>query len=390
MSIYNLKPYIGGQPLVGGYNLPPYVGIIPIPIQLGAVAWWQFFGSEASSDIIEGATSTDVAGWKDKAFELKPTQLLTNSDFDTDVSGWNNNDNTVVVNNGIAEITSTVSGGFSSSFTQGFSTTESGWYNLNFKVTKVDNPSFKVFILPAGAPNLRPISIDLAVGTYDEPFYYDSTVGTGTGFTVYFELALPNIGEQLFLDYVRLKEYELPPYNLSQNTAASQPTFTQPNGPVSFDGNDYLEESSGSLDFATNFTIAVRFKLNSTGFFPRVFSTKSTFSDTYGFYLAFGNSTSTIMEVRGSGSTVWTPTIDSALTKSNIILRFAGTTVELFQNGISRGTSTVDSVVNSPQKFTVGAEADGSLLINADYDHLSTYQRALSDSEIAKLNAYMG
>jgi len=178
-------------------------------------------------------------------------------------------------------------------------------------------------------------------------------------------------------------------YNPSQPTASAQPTFTQPNGPVVFDGSDFLEESTGSMDFATDLTIVCRFKLNSIGFYPRIFSTKSLFSDTNGFYLGFNFNTSTQLEVRGSGTTLWIPNIDSALTTSTIILRISGTTAELFQNGVFKGSGTIDTVINSPQSFTIGADADGTgrLAIEADYYHLSAYQRALTDSEIANLTA---
>lgn len=84
MSIYNLRPYIGNIPMIGGYNLSPYT-LDPLWKQFGAVAYYDFTDE---SRIQQGATAVDVAGWDNTAnpgtLDLFQNTAAAQPVFDTD------------------------------------------------------------------------------------------------------------------------------------------------------------------------------------------------------------------------------------------------------------------------------------------------------------------
>ena len=365
MSIYNLKPYIGGQPLVGGYNLPPYVGIIPIPIQLGAIAWWQFSGSNASSDIIEGATSTDVAGWKDssKVTNVEVSgDIVTNGSFDTDSdwvkgAGW-------VISGGSA----TYSGPNGDDYLRqtGLSWTDGKPYILELDVLQNSGSGSNDILF--GTSNIVSQG-NLAVG-------HHKIIGFkgGTNDTLFIR-ARDN--ETFEIDNVKI--YELDPatvaYNLSQNTAASQPTFTQPDGPVVFT-NDYLE---GMPEQTGDFTYA--YKLNTSVGFNIIGGSSFTGSEL--FFIGVGG----VLQVRTTAG-VFGTIINSDITGADntIFIKRSGDDFTGYLNGVEQQTFTSTGDLR--------IDILGSRLLGDDYDgtmyELSVFNRALSDSEIAQLNAYMG
>ena len=208
---------------------------IPVPLELNAVAWYNF---RDSSKLIGGAVPTiDVAGWKDSAVTNVEVSgdLVTNGDFNTNLSGWTvqNTDanNTITWDNGAVHIVSDSTTVPNLRLRQ--SCLNSGsWHKIKFDVVEA-----------TGSNNLRlqnsgTILVDNipnVIGSYEYIVYATSV-----------DLRFTNAGRtdvNIKLDNVEV--YELDPatvaYDLSQGTASNQPTFTQPNGPVVFDGSDYLD-----------------------------------------------------------------------------------------------------------------------------------------------------
>jgi hypothetical protein len=187
------------------------------------------------------------------------------------------------------------------------------------------------------------------------------------------------------------KDSTLNNYNLSQLTASAQPTFTQPNGPIVFDGSDYLEDSTGNLTFANEATFAFTLKSGVQTDNSRILSCKSHYSVSSGFHIAFPTPNDTdILHIRGSGNTVYDQGLTiNTTTESTIVVTFSDTTCEVWQNGVSQGTGVVDSLTAGDSNFTVGANARS--VLDEPYTgyikNLTCYRKKLSDSEIANITA---
>lgn len=344
----------------------------PMPVRLGAVAWYNFTDS---SKLIGGATpTTDVAGWKDSAATLENIQLLTNSDFDTDVSSWDTSGVTAVWNNGIAEITSAVTGTYPY-FKQGHSTTESGWYTLEFNATLIDSV-VNILILPYGG-GTRPYEGIISVGESSIDFYYDNTQGNGTGFNVWFQLNQPTSGDRLYLNYVRLKKYIIPPYDLSQLDSAFQPTFTQPNGPVVFNGNDYLEGlPAQSGDFTYVFG-GLTYPTNTTA---RILTESNTLAERFYHQTNVGGQ----WVARSDDGTYFVATLP-IVNYSSLTLRKKDGLLSIYGDGV-----LVANLGDATGKdFTILRLGNASASIQGDLNELAVFDRGLTDSEITQLNSWM-
>ena len=248
MSIYNLRPYIGDLPQVGGYSLSPYISKIPVPLELNAVAWYNF---RDSSKLIGGAVPTiDVAGWKDSE--------------------------------------------------------------------------------------------------------------TSTS------------------------------YDLSQGTASNQPTFTQPYGPVVFDGSDTLEDSTGNLTFNTNATFALRLKAGTQVVGSRILACKSSFNSSDGFHIAYTSASLTnSLRIRGSGATGYIQSITDTVVTSNLIITFQGTTCQVWQNASLQGSGTIESIVSGLNNFTIGSNSRNSEFFIGDMYEVICFDRVLNSTEIEQINTWM-
>ena len=346
-----------------------YDELNPLPLQLGAVAWWQFFGSEASSDIIEGATSTDVAGWKDssKVTNVEVSgDIVTNGSFDTDSdwvkgAGW-------VISGGSA----TYSGPNGDDYLRqtGLSWTDGKPYILELDVLQNSGSGSNDILF--GTSNIVSQG-NLAVG-------HHKIIGFkgGTNDTLFIR-ARDN--ETFEIDNVKI--YELDPatvaYNLSQNTAASQPTFTQPNGPVVFT-NDYLE---GVPNKTGDFTYAIKYKFNAETA-AEILLGESTSENNILALLPVDDK----IRVRPSNgvsmdfSVTQTPTVEYVL-----ILTRSGNDYTCYMDGVSLGTQVNTS--DFRPEWLCGRQSLNTLL-SGDLYEVSYYDRSLNSAEIAKLNADMG
>ncbi len=179
-------------------------------------------------------------------------------------------------------------------------------------------------------------------------------------------------------------------YDLSQSTASAQPAFTQTSGPVVFDGSDYLEESAASLTFAGDMTFALKFKQDvGASNFGNLLSTKAGATGSSGIHIEIANKTQ--VSIRGSSSTQasFAGLNDLEASITNIIIKVTGTTIELYQDGISKGTGTIDAVVANTVPLRLGTISGSGNFFDGDMYEVSCFQKALTDSEIAQLNSWM-
>ena len=177
-------------------------------------------------------------------------------------------------------------------------------------------------------------------------------------------------------------------YDLSQPTASEQPTFTQPNGPVVFDGpNDYLEADPISLVDTATLVI----KLNSDGSaissFRRIISNKDGYLKPYGFHIAELQNDSQGLHIRGSGPTQFNPTIDTWKDRDSIIaVVFAGTTCSVYLDGVYQTSGTIEPLALSSQPIHFGGSDDVPNFKGKIYA-TQIYNQALNATQIANLTA---
>lgn len=357
----------------------------PMPVRLGAVAWYNFTDS---SKLIGGAApTTDVAGWKDSSVSNVEVSgdLVTNGSLDTNLSGWTiqNTDanNTITWDNGTVHIVSDATTATSLRLRQAILVGGS-WHKIKFDVVEATGTG-NLRLQNEGTVLVDPIP-NIA-GSYEYIIYAEFS-----------DLRFTNIGRtNVNIKLDNIEAYELDSatvaYDLSQSDPAAQPTFTQPNGPIVFDGSDRLVEDTGTLTFATNATFAFKMKSGVQTANSRILSCKSLFSASAGFHIAFPSPTATnTMHIRGSGGTIYDQVLTTdTTTESNIIITFSGTTCKVWQDGVLQGTGTIDTLSAGDVDLSVGSNGAGSEFFTGDFHELSCYQRALTDSEVLQLNAWM-
>lgn len=95
MSVYNLRPYIGDLPQVGGYIMPPYINT-----DTGATPFWQQYGAIQYADFTDssklqpGAGPNDINGWTDtttNANDLTQPVAIKQPTYNVDRAEFNAN-----------------------------------------------------------------------------------------------------------------------------------------------------------------------------------------------------------------------------------------------------------------------------------------------------------
>lgn len=170
-----------------------------------------------------------------------------------------------------------------------------------------------------------------------------------------------------------------PSYTLSQLSSVLQPFFNTPDGPVFFDGSDYLVSDLDML--STPFTVITRFESTSSAT-QRIVSNKGT-SSANGFDLTTVSNGS--IYVRGDGNSqtlIYTPSGGFQNVDMTIAVTIDGSNAELFRDGVSEvsGTITAPSAVSTD--FTIGALTSGSEAFTGDFYSVLFFDRVLTSSEI--------
>ena len=373
MSIYNLRPYIGDLPQVGGYSLSPYINKIPVPLQLDAVAWYNF---RDSKKLIGGYVPTiDVAGWKDSAVSNVEVSgdLVTNGDFNTNLSGWTvqNTDanNTITWDSGAVHIVS------DSTTATNLRLRQNGFVSNSYNKIKFD------VVEATGSNDLRlqnsgttlVNNIPNVIGSYEYIVYATSV-----------DLRFTNAGRtdvNIKLDNVEV--YELDPatvaYDLSQGTASNQPTFTQPNGPVNFDGSDDLDGMPiQSGDFSYFFNLKTSDTANIKSVCGSSTNNEVLTIDAVNGNLKFRTSTSGFNDLISLNLADNTDKI-IGLTKS-------GNDYTAYLNGVTQLTVTETGNFNIDR---LAARVGGTLGFIGDINEVICFDRVLNSTEIDQINTWM-
>ena len=368
----NSQPNVGA---VLGVTVKRVIEVAPIlvPLQLDAVAWYNF---RDSSKLIGGAVPTiDVAGWKDSSVsnvEIS-SDLVTNGDFNTNLSGWTvqNTDanNTITWDSGAVHIVSDSTTATSLRLRQNAFVSNS--YNkIKFDVVEATG-SNNLRLQNSG--NILVDNIPNIIGSYEYIVYTTST-----------DLRFTNDSRtdvNIKLDNVEV--YELDPatvaYDLSQATASKQPTFTQPNGPVVFDGNVYLD---GMPIQSGDFTYFLNLKTSDTVNIKSVFLTPTN------------NEMLIIDAVNGN---LKFRTITSGF-DDLISLNLADNTDKII--GLTKSGNDYTAYLNGSTQLSVtktgdfhisrlAARAGGTLGFIGDINEVICFDRALNSTEIDQINTWM-
>lgn len=249
-----------GGPLLEGLHASI---IQPFWQKYGAVAHWDFTDS---SKLIPGATSTDVEGWKDSAVTNVRVSgnLVTNGEFNdsSDLVGWQRLNLTTqaltLSSGGVSVLSTGNADGAPRLFIDHPNTerlTSGKIYRLKFDVTDIE--AGKNLRVSSNADvNLNGGYTEITVASIGS---YECYIRSDTGYCGFVMGA--SVGQGYVLDNIEVYELDSTTiaHNLTQTTASAQPTFTQPNGPVVFDGSDYLE---GVQNKAGDFTYIIKYKLN--------------------------------------------------------------------------------------------------------------------------------
>ena len=166
---------------------------------------------------------------------------------------------------------------------------------------------------------------------------------------------------------------------------------------LAFDGsNDRLSNATLNLTLANAFTLCAVLKYNvpATGHqIPVAFTNTDGFGSP-----SFGGGT---IEINRTGNTFGAVVGSRLAANENAVnggtptsaavahlVRFDNPTISLFTNGTSRGTATRTQAANSDSGLFVGAYATGILPANINACEIVYYSRALTDSEITRLQRY--
>jgi len=304
-------------------------------------------------------SATNQPTWV-QGYDPTSPQLVTNGTFDTDLSGWIvDNDITGAVVSGEADFTVSTAGDFPD-VSQSIYTTEDKDYILKFDcVERASNT--KIIILPRGGGSPRPLQSLFEVGSNEFTFSYDSTVGDGTGFLIYFEFSGPSIGDRLVIDNVSL-------FEAVENDSKSHALF---------DGvDDYLE---GVPTQAGDFTYVAKFNT----------------SDQVLNKILFGSSINNteILYINTIGNLVYRSSLNINKTLSGIFLDDgADHTIAVTRNG-STVTGFIDGVeatsVTDAGDFLVSrlGARQSSLFYKGKIFIAEVYNMALTASEISNVTA---
>jgi len=170
-------------------------------------------------------------------------QKLDNPEFETDLSNWLFDTNIGEIwDGGVAQLTVLNAAVPNLQMYQGYLTSNSGWYQVEFKTNYVNAVDPHIIIIPNGG-GVRPVEelISSVPGTYYYSFYYDDSQGDGTGFQVTIEFVTPTVGERVFVDFCRV-------YELHKNVTPVMLSWTDPVDGEPDQYNIYSNNGSGEID----------------------------------------------------------------------------------------------------------------------------------------------
>ncbi|NRA93650.1 MAG: hypothetical protein HRU26_13400, partial [Psychroserpens sp.] len=177
--------------------------------------------------------------------------------------------------------------------------------------------------------------------------------------------------------------YELDPatvaYDLSQGTASNQPTFTQPNGPVNFDGSDDLDGMPiQSGDFSYFFNLKTSDTANIKSVCGSSTNNEVLTIDAVNGNLKFRTSTSGFNDLISLNLADNTDKI-IGLTKS-------GNDYTAYLNGVTQLTVTETGNFNIDR---LAAGVGGTLGFIGDINEVICFDRVLNSTEIDQINTWM-
>jgi len=176
-------------------------------------------------------------------------------------------------------------------------------------------------------------------------------------------------------------------YDLSQPTASEQPTFTQPNGPVVFDGFHHLEADPISLVDTATLVIKLNPDGSAVSKLRRIITNKAHWSNSYGFHIAEQLGDPQGLHIRGSGVTQFNPTIGTWKDRDSIIVVvFEGTTCSVYLDGVFQTSGTIEPLALSSYPIHLGGK-NGEFSYKGEIYATQIYNKALSAQQIAAITA---
>lgn len=172
------------------------------------------------------------------------------------------------------------------------------------------------------------------------------------------------------------KDSTLNNYNLSQPTASAQPTFTQPNGPITFTA-DALD---GLPNNPNDFTYGVKLSTSDISVNNVFFGNSVTAGSRV--LISAGGTTISIRPSDNS-TTNWTVSIAQDTVYAIFITR-TGNDYELYINGVSQGVRT-NAANFTPNRL--GLRESAASPFNGDMYGCQYYPTALNTTQIANLTA---
>ena len=133
----------------------------------------------------------------------------------------------------------------------------------------------------------------------------------------------------------------------AQSTPAAQPTFTQTDGPISFDGNDRL--SCGVHAVADKFTVVFRATSNFNDFDMFVVNKDQSQHDGVAIFMM----STTELGIRGSSETTFVPTIAITSNKTVAVV-FNGALASAYVDGVFHSSGAIDPAVVGTREVTLG------------------------------------
>lgn len=174
--------------------------------------------------------------------------------------------------------------------------------------------------------------------------------------------------------------------DLAQADSLSQPTFNVDH--ITFDGDDYLTETSG-LIISDGSTIVFKMKsVASPVSFARIISTKLAFDDLTGFEITITLTSSDSITVLGSSGTFNSVMVDDFVAGEPVIaVVFSGNNAAIYSNGVFKGNAPIDQLVTNVNPLVVGARNSGSDPFEGNIYKILAYPTVLDASEIVAISA---
>ena len=172
-----------------------------------------------------------------------------------------------------------------------------------------------------------------------------------------------------------------------QLTASQMPTFTQTEGPISFD-DDSLDCGVKSPSSA----MSIVFKINTATFGSRVIiSSKEVNSDTDGFLIRPNSATvMRLYDSAAAGFYDFTGLSSYSGINTNFALTINGTTAKLFQEGVLVGTKTLTTgIVQSIENVHIGSRTGGSQDFEGSMDGMYMFPTELDITKVNQMKDYI-